>query len=343
MKGSYLATTYERLGSLWDISDAVFEKAEALVLNNVVVNENPSLVNKMRSFGAGVDAPVEQAAMVDTLPTAVDANMEFQVYGCMDRPDFMLHKKSSDEFVVEFIDAFQRLVKDTPLGDDDEVKNEAVFPCPSTSLPPEKSLGVLPPLEPTAPPTLAAEREPRIKISLDNVDPANEYQQLPMILSSCFPFVFGSQSVLVQEIVHSLPSRNFTKHLFRQWTMNGARNKHLAMYLFNMVCRMEVNKAANVRFRDLNNASNQAIREKILDPNFMVQLERCKEQPKSDEAVSLVREIHKYVSFINRKVPYSDQERASFRNHIYAMIYYFGLCTMFINMSPDSKGRLCLR
>jgi hypothetical protein len=234
-------------------------------------------------------------------------NICFREVGRVDRPGFISDNKTQEERMVDYL------------------SNVQAFIAPSKETPNiEHCIGT-------------------IKRSLDlDKDPANEYCEMDYILSSVFPEIFGSQTVLSSYKNKPMPKERL-KHLVSQFTRHAARSKEFLYYILNIHRRHTTNAKSNAKLRSLTTEENKEFVDLINNKDLSGKLDQCIKDPKLPEAKSLVRQLDRYIKFVCRSIPYSDDERESLRSSLFAGAQYAGLYSLYWTISQDSKGSLVIR
>ena len=73
----------------------------------------------------------------------------------------------------------------------------------------------------------------------------------------------------------------------------------------------------------------------VADPTFVDQLRAAQEDPTSAKSKKLVGKIMRHLAMINKKIPYTVAERRGAMSHLYALVYHFGMPSIYFTFSPD--------
>jgi hypothetical protein len=150
--------------------------------------------------------------------------------------------------------------------------------------------------------------------SVRSKDPINEFGNTDilfyMALPTLFPFGRG-----LPEGSSALPHK-IVRHLLLQYHARHARDQRFCFSQFNIMQRHAASRAAVLRVRNSKKAINE-FTAMINDSTFRLRLGMAVDDPDSNEAKLLARQIQPLVTSIGATIPYSPSERKDMFSRCY--------------------------
>lgn len=162
-------------------------------------------------------------------------------------------------------------------------------------------------------------------------DPYNEYEENPLLMYSAFPRVFLLGKGIQQQ--GSIP-KAAVRHLLLQYDGRAANCLRLVFLLFNQRQRHAAAQAVAAAVK-MHPEAFKKFSSWISDKQFVKDLETAQKDPTSDSSKKLISKVMKQLAVVNKKVPYSVAERKGSMSHLYALVYHFGMPTVYFTFSPD--------
>lgn len=164
-----------------------------------------------------------------------------------------------------------------------------------------------------------------------NSEAYNEFEENPQLFYSAFPFIFllgrGIQS-------KGTLSKLEIRHLLLQYDGRAANCLRLVFLLFNQKQRHAAAEVIAAAVKMEPEAFRQ-FGEWVSDATFVSQLRTAQKDPTSEKTKKIIQKIVKYLSLVNKKIPYSTAERRGSMSRLYAMVYHFGMPSLYFTFSPD--------
>lgn len=164
-----------------------------------------------------------------------------------------------------------------------------------------------------------------------STDPFNEYEENALLFYSAFPHVFLLGKGLKQQ--GSLP-KAAVRHLLLQYDGTAANCLRLVFLLFNQKQRHAAAQAIAAAVKMQPSAFKQ-FGQWVSDETFVDQLRTAQKDPASIQSKKLVGEVMKHLSIVNKKIPYTVAERKAAMSQLYALVYHFGMPSIYFTFSPD--------
>ena len=184
---------------------------------------------------------------------------------------------------------------------------------------------------------------PRQKQSLQvthEAAPYNEFENNDRLLFASFPFLFLLGRGL--KTSGSL-STSTTRHILLQFTGLFSWCFRLIFLLFDQLQRHAASRIVASRVKS-DPAAFAAFASWINDPDFILKLKAAAANPLAKESIELLKKIAPHVDTCTAKIPYSTGQRKASMINLYAMIYYYGMPSIFFTFAPDDvHGLLNLR
>ena len=162
-------------------------------------------------------------------------------------------------------------------------------------------------------------------------DVFNEFEENPFLFYSAFPFIFLLGKGLQKK--GTLP-KTAIRHLLLQYDTRAASCLRLAFLLFNQKQRHAAAEAIAAAVKMQPKAFTQ-FGKWVSDQSFVSQLRAAQEDPTSKEAKSMIQKVMKHLSLVNKKIPYTVAERKGSMSRLYALVYHFGMPSIYFPFSPD--------
>ena len=162
-------------------------------------------------------------------------------------------------------------------------------------------------------------------------DPYNEFEENPLLMYSAFPRIFLLGKGIQQQ--GSIP-KAAVRHLLLQYDGRAANCLRLVFLLFNQKQRHAAAKAVAAAVK-MHPESFKKFSEWVNDKQFVQDLQSAQKDPTSDTSKKLISKLMKQLAVVNKKVPYSVAERKGSMSHLYALVYHFGMPTVYFTFSPD--------
>jgi hypothetical protein len=142
--------------------------------------------------------------------------------------------------------------------------------------------------------------------SVRSEDPVNEIGNTDILFYLAMPCLFPFGRGLPDH--SSALSDKVVRHLLLQYHSRHARDQRFIFAQFNMLQRHAASRAAVIRVRNSKQAVNQ-FTSLINDPSFRMRLEEAVEDPDSDDAKLLARQVLPLITSVGATIPYSPSER----------------------------------
>ncbi|EPZ36432.1 DNA helicase PIF1, ATP-dependent domain-containing protein [Rozella allomycis CSF55] len=190
--------------------------------------------------------------------------------------------------------------------------------------------------------TLVGTSERTIRVVRDKT-PINEFRDQADLFYGAFPhlFLFGKGLPKVGHI-----SERHRRHLLLQFHNEQANDHRFIFTLFNQIQRWEAIKSVNARVKN-NNESFQKFSEWVKSHEFLNELETAIDNPNSASAKYIFKKIQPHILATGKNVPYGPIQRKNAMSQLYALVFRFGLPSVFFTFAPDDVHnplaiRLCL-
>ena len=148
---------------------------------------------------------------------------------------------------------------------------------------------------------------------------------------SAFPRIFFLGKGIQQQ--GSIPNAA-VRHLLLQYDGRAANCLRLVFLLFNQKQRHAAAQAVAAAVK-MHPEAFKIFAEWVSDKEFVQQLQAAQNEPTSDDSKKLISKLMKQLAVVNKKVPYSVAERKGSMSHLYALVYHFGMPTVYFTFSPD--------
>ena len=142
--------------------------------------------------------------------------------------------------------------------------------------------------------------------SVRSEDPINEYGNSDILFYLAMPCLFPFGRGLPDH--SSALSDKVVRHLLLQFHCRHARDQRFIFAQFNMLQRHAASRASVIRVRNSKQAVNQ-FTTLIHDPSFRMRLEEAVQDPDTDEAKLLARQVLPLITSVGATIPYSPSER----------------------------------
>ena len=181
----------------------------------------------------------------------------------------------------------------------------------------------------------------REQITVDrSANPYNEFSENEHLLYAAFPFLFLLGRGLLQ--TGSVPTSS-VRHMFFQFHGRFSACQRLIFSLFDQLQRHAVNRSVAARIKTSPDSFAQ-FANWVTDPEFLPRLSEASSNPERPESVSLLKQLLPHISVTGAKAPYTAAQRKAAMSHLYAMVYHFGVPSVFFTFAPDDvHGVLNLR
>ena len=161
--------------------------------------------------------------------------------------------------------------------------------------------------------------------------PFCEFEENDILLYSLFPEIFFLGRGLLQK---GSVSTTAVRHLMLQYDNRAAKHLPLVFLLFNQMQRHAASQAVAATVK----TNPEAFREFskwVSDKDFITKLHEAQLNPCSDQSKQLLQLILPHIGLVDKNIPYSVSQRKSSMGHLYAMMYYLGMPTIYFTFSPD--------
>ena len=129
------------------------------------------------------------------------------------------------------------------------------------------------------------------------------------------------------------------RHKELQWHGKFASCLRLLFLLFDQWQRHNTFRTIQATIRS-NVVSLDKFSQMVVDPTFVVQLEKAKNNPNHPKSLEILAKITPHLSLVSRKVPYSVAARSATEGHLISIVRYFGSPSIFYTHSPDDTNGL---
>jgi len=125
-----------------------------------------------------------------------------------------------------------------------------------------------------------------------------------------------------------------TKHIRFQYDARFARCHRFKLYLFDKMQRHAAARSVAARIKSTP-SSFAKLAEWVLDPSFLTRLAEAAGNPHQEASSTLIKQIMPHISVASAKVSYSTAQRRAAMAHLYAMVYHYGVPSVFFTFAPD--------
>jgi hypothetical protein len=170
--------------------------------------------------------------------------------------------------------------------------------------------------------------------SVRSEEPINEFGNNDVLYYMAFPtlFIFGRG---LPEGSSALPPK-LVRHLLLQYHCRHAKDQRFYFSNFNQMQRHAASRAAVLRVKNSRPAIQEFIR-LVQQDNIVARLEAAVENPDSDDAKLLTKQILPLITSFGSSIPYSPSERRDMFPHFVSSMYRFGTGFIFLSASFDDK------
>jgi len=122
--------------------------------------------------------------------------------------------------------------------------------------------------------------------------------------------------------------------MLHQYDARFSRCHRFICCLFDQMQRHAAARSVAARIKSTP-ASFAKFAEWVSDPTFLPRLAEAAANPHLQTSTTLVKQIMPHISVTSAQVPYTTAQRKAAMAHLYAMVYHFGVPSVFFTFAPD--------